>query len=132
MSLSSYQKFLKKIRDNIKYELGELDRFVKSHPDYIDSFKVTDSMMVESGTILHSKVLRTSGRLLEQLDAIIEAKDKYKIPANPPRDEGSNTGDNPTTVLPGEPQDSSGRGDLLVKRGGVGRGRKKGSKTNKK
>ena len=80
MALPSIQKLLNKIHKNIEYELGELTKTVAAHPDYFDEYITTDKMNIESGSLLHHKILRTSERLLEQIDIIANTKPKKKLP----------------------------------------------------
>lgn len=82
MPLPSIQKHLNKIHKAIEYELGELTKTVMAHPDYFDSYLTTDKMNVESGILLHHKILRTSERLLEQIDIIANTKPKKKLPVS--------------------------------------------------
>ena len=80
MPLPSIKKLLRKIQTNLKYELGELDLLVEAHPEYFNQFKYADGMLVETGTFLHTKIQRTSKRLIEQLDIIADTKAPDKLP----------------------------------------------------
>ena len=112
--LSSQKKFLTNVHKAIKADIGELLVFLEAHPDYVNQFKPTDDMLIESGVELVHKLTRTSNRLLEQLDVIIEGKNKYPVRKDPPRDKGVHTGNMPEVSPDRKTKNSSRRRNRLA------------------
>jgi len=78
MPSTSYEKLLEKIQTNIKHELGELDKFVQLHQEFMSTIKVGEGDWFESGNTLNFKIQRTSTRLLEQMDVLVSHVRKNK------------------------------------------------------
>ncbi len=76
--VSSYQKFLEQIQTNIKRELSELDKFVEIHSDSMSEIKIPDGSWFVDGRLINHKIQKTSERLMEQLDVLIQHSKKRK------------------------------------------------------